>query len=158
MPHRETEPCKAKSALSASTWATRAFLRCCLMVGWTLVGAPRALRCYCLLNAFCWGQLFCYYSGRLWASYSPPWWLWYSSLQKNGTGNSLFTSQRQGETPCPDPCERIEKHEFRPEVPDYSNILWILTQIKSLRLSKAPRTGLCNPAQEFSCWVQTNQS
>ena len=35
----------------------------------------------------------------------------------------------------------LRKHEFRPEVSDYSSILRIITKIKSVRLSKVPSTG-----------------
>lgn len=56
--------------------------------------------------------------------------------------------KRQRQTCGLDPHKRIEKkHEFRPEVSDYSSILRIITKIKSVRLSKAPSTGFCTPIE-----------
>lgn len=67
-------------------------------------------------------------------------------------------SQRQWETLCPGLQKHAEKHEFRVELPNYSPVFQIIKKDKLERLRKAPNTGLCNPAQEFSCWVHTNQS
>lgn len=120
-----------------------------LINGWVnAIGHLRTMKYFCLLNAFCWYQLSPCLSARFWASRSPPQRLWHNSLQRDGIcqltphlpkGNVRHVALIY--------INALRKHEFRPEVSDYSSILRTITKIKSMRFSKAPSRSFCTPIE-----------